>query len=337
MAHEYAADGVTINAVAPGYMDTELTRQYLADHPGRREALIELIPAGRFARSRRGRRPGPVSVLPAGKLHHRDGPVHRRRTECAVSGKLEGKTVMVTGAGTGFGQQLAIKAAQEGAARVIVHYRSSAAGAEQTADGVRAAGADADLIQGDISSWDEIKRMAHEAGDVDALVNNVGDMASSQTSWSEPDEATIDHVLAVDIKGTMLMVHEFGTRMLERRTRGAIVNIGSTVIVRGSPRAPIYAAGKYGLLGITKSYAKALAPHVRVNTFAPGFMDTPAVMNRPDMRSGRLEQLTRDTPMGRIPPPEELTAAALFLATDDASHITGSYMICDGGYSMLGA
>ena len=254
-----------------------------------------------------------------------------------MGGKLEGKTVMVTGAGTGFGQQLAIKAAEEGAARVIVHYRSSATGAEQTADGVRAAGSQAALIQGDISSWEEIKRMAQEAGDVDALVNNVGDMASSQTSWSEPDEATIDHVLAVDIKGTMLMVHEFGTRMLERGARGAIVNIGSTVIVRGSPRAPIYAAGKYGLLGITKSYAKALAPHVRVNTFAPGFMDTPAVMNRPDMRSGRLEQLTRDTPMGRIPPPEELTSAALFLATDDASHITGSYMICDGGYSMLGA
>jgi len=252
-------------------------------------------------------------------------------------GRLDGKTVMVTGAGTGFGQQLAIKAAEEGAARVIVHYRSSAAGAEQTAASVRDAGAEAALIQGDISSWDEIKRMAEEAGDVDALVNNVGDMASSQTSWRELDESVLDHVLDVDIKGTMLMVHEFGTRMLDRGARGAIVNIGSTVIVRGSPRAPIYAAGKYGLLGITKSYAKALAPQVRVNTFAPGFMDTPAVMNRPDMKSGRLEQLQRDTPMGRIPPPEELTAAALFLATDDASHITGSYMICDGGYSMLGA
>jgi 3-oxoacyl-[acyl-carrier protein] reductase len=252
-------------------------------------------------------------------------------------GRLDGRIVMVTGAGTGFGAQLAIKAAQEGAAKVYVHYRSSAAGAEETAAGVRDAGAEAALVQGDISSWDEIKRMAEDAADVDALVNNVGDMASSQTSWSEIDEAVLDHVLAVDIKGTMLMVHEFGTRMLDRGRRGAIVNIGSTVIVRGSPRAPIYAAGKYGLLGITKSYAKALAPHVRVNTFAPGFMDTPAVMNRPDMKSGRLEQLQRDTPMGRIPPPEELTAAALFLATDDASHITGSYMICDGGYSMLGA
>jgi 3-oxoacyl-[acyl-carrier protein] reductase len=252
-------------------------------------------------------------------------------------GRLDGRVVMVTGAGTGFGQQLAIRAAQEGAAKVYVHYRSSAAGAGETAAGVRDAGAEAALVQGDISSWGEIKRMAGAAEDVDALVNNVGDMASSQTSWREIDEAVLDHVLDVDIKGTMLMVHEFGTRMLDRGTRGAIVNIGSTVIVRGSPRAPIYAAGKYGLLGITKSYAKALAPHVRVNTFAPGFMDTPAVMNRPDMKSGRLEQLQRDTPMGRIPPPEELTAAALFLATDDASHITGSYMICDGGYSMLGA
>jgi 3-oxoacyl-[acyl-carrier protein] reductase len=254
-----------------------------------------------------------------------------------MSGKLEGKTVMVTGAGTGFGAQLAARAAQEGASRVIVHYRSSSQGAEDTATRVRELGAEASLVQGDISIWDEVKRMAEEAGDVDVLVNNVGDMASSQHSWRELDEATVDHVLDVDIKGTMLMVHEFGVRMLDRGARGAIVNIGSTVIVRGSPRAPIYAAGKYGLLGITKSYAKALAPQVRVNTFAPGFMDTPAVMERPDMKGGRLEQITRDTPMGRIPPPEDLTGAALFLASDDAIHITGSYMICDGGYSMLGA
>jgi 3-oxoacyl-[acyl-carrier protein] reductase len=253
-----------------------------------------------------------------------------------MSGKLEGKTVMVTGAGTGFGAELAVRAASEGAARVVVHYRSSKAGAEETAERVRAAGADAALVQGDISSWEEIKRMVTEAGDVDVLVNNVGDMASDQHGWEDLREDVIDHCLAVDIKGTMLMVHEFGTAM-RARGRGAIVNIGSTVIVRGSPRAPIYAAGKYGLIGITKSYAKALAPEVRVNTFAPGFMDTPAVMNRPDMQSGRLEQLQRDTPMGRIPPPEDVAGAALFLATDDAIHITGSYMICDGGYSMLGA
>jgi len=253
-----------------------------------------------------------------------------------MSGRLDAKTVMVTGAGTGFGQQLAIRAAQEGAAGIVVHYRSSAAGAEETASAVRDAGAEASLVQGDIAHWDDIKRMVQEAGEVDVLVNNVGDMASDQHGWEDLREEVIDHCLAVDIKGTLLMVHEFGKAM-KARGRGAIVNIGSTVIVRGSPRAPIYAAGKYGLLGITKSYAKVLAPEVRVNTFAPGFMDTPAVMNRPDMQSGRLEQLTRDTPMGRIPPPEDLAGAALFLGTDDAIHITGSYMICDGGYSMLGA
>ncbi len=253
--------------------------------------------------------------------------------------RFEGKTVMVTGAGTGFGAELAVRAGEEGA-NVIVHYRSSAAGAERTADRVRAAGSEALIVQGDITSWDDIKRMAEwafsEVGGVDVLINNVGDMAAGQNSWREITEESIDHVLAVDIKGTLLMVHEFGQRMLERR-KGAIVNIGSTVIVRGSPRAPQYAAGKYGVLGVTKSYAKAFAPHVRVNTFAPGFMQTEAILTRPDWTSGRAEQLTAATPAGRIPPPEDLAGAALFLASDEAHHITGTYMICDGGYSMLGA
>jgi 3-oxoacyl-[acyl-carrier protein] reductase len=254
--------------------------------------------------------------------------------------RFEGRSFMVTGAGTGFGAALAERAAQEGAAKVLIHYRSSAAGAERTAERVRAAGADAELIQGDITSWEDIKRMAEFAfdgfGGLDVLVNNVGDMASDQASWTEVTEAAIDHVLAVDIKGTMLMVHEFGQRMAER-DGGAIVNVGSTVIVRGSPRAPQYAAGKYGLLGITKSYAKALAPKVRINTFAPGFMETEALLARPEWKAGRREVVLSGTPAGKIPQPEEMTGAALFLASDDAHHITGSYMIADGGYSMLGA
>jgi 3-oxoacyl-[acyl-carrier protein] reductase len=254
--------------------------------------------------------------------------------------RFAGRTVMVTGAGTGYGAEIAVRAAQEGARTVVVHYRSSAAGAEQTAQRVQDAGAQTLLIQGDIVSWADIKRMAStvdaELGGLDALINNVGDMASEQDSWRDITEELIDHTLAVDIKGTMLMTHEFGTRMLARE-RGAIVNIGSTVIVRGSPRAPQYAAGKYGVLGLTKSYARAFAPHVRVNTFAPGFMKTERVLNRPDWKAGRGDQLAHDTPAGRIPEPEELAGTALFLASDEAAHITGTYMICDGGYSMLGA
>ena len=169
------------------------------------------------------------------------------------------------------------------------------------------------------------------------LVNNVGDMASGQASWTEVTEEAIDHVLAVDIKGTMLMVHEFGQRMVERGG-GAIVNVGSTVIVRGSPRAPQYAAGKYGLLGVTKSYAKALAPdgarqHVRARLHGDRGAAGPArVEGRPPR--GRSSSAT---PAGKIPAPEDMTGAALFLASDDAHHVTGSYMIADGGYSMLGA
>jgi 3-oxoacyl-[acyl-carrier protein] reductase len=155
-------------------------------------------------------------------------------------------------------------------------------------------------------------------------------------SWRDVTQESIDRVLDVDVKGTLYMMHEFGSRMLDQGG-GAIINIGSTVIVRGSPRAPQYAAGKYGVLGLTKSYANAFAPTVRVNAFAPGFMETEATVSRDDWQTGRREKLIAATPAGRIPPPEDLAAAALFLATEDAAHMIGTYLIADGGYSMVGA
>jgi len=254
--------------------------------------------------------------------------------------RFEGRSVVVTGAGTGFGAEIAVRAAQEGARVVGIHYRSSAAGAEATAERVRAEGAEAVLLQADIVEWAQVARMADEAfeklGGVDVLVNNVGDVARDQMSWRDITEESIDHVLAVDIKGTMACIHEFGQRMLEQG-HGNIVNIGSTVIVRGSARAPQYAAAKYGLLGVNKSYAHAFAPTVRVNIFAPGFIETEATLSREDWKSGRGEQLKNLTPMGRIPGPADYAGAALFLATDDANHITGGYLVADGGYNMVGA
>jgi NAD(P)-dependent dehydrogenase (short-subunit alcohol dehydrogenase family) len=248
------------------------------------------------------------------------------------------KTVLVTGAGTGFGAEIAVRAAQEGA-DVAVHFRGSRAGAERTAERVEALGRKAFLVQADIAEHDQIRRMADEVwshfGHVDVAVNNVGDVAREQMSWRDITVESIDHVLAVDIKGTLLCTHEFGDRMLARG--GAIVNIGSTVVARGSARAPQYAAAKYGIIGLTKSYARAFAPTVRVNVFAPGFIETEATLGRQDWQSGRGEQLRTDTPLGRIPRPEELAGAALFLATEDASHITGSFMVADGGYNMIGA
>ena len=259
--------------------------------------------------------------------------------QAVIYRRFERKTVLVTGAGTGFGSAIAFRAAQEGA-RVGIHYNSSTQGAETTLRRIEDIGGTADIYQADISSWDAVKRMANEVfeefGRLDVLVNNVGDVASEQMSWRHVTQESIDRVIDVDVKGTLYMLHEFGSRMLDQGG-GAIINIGSTVIVRGSPRAPQYAAGKYGVLGLTKSYANAFAPTVRVNAFAPGFMETEMTVSRDDWKTGRKEKLVAATPAGRIPPPEDLAAAALFLASEDAAHMIGAYMIADGGYSMIGA
>ncbi|GAA4157018.1 SDR family NAD(P)-dependent oxidoreductase [Leifsonia shinshuensis] len=253
--------------------------------------------------------------------------------------RFAGQTVLVTGAGTGFGAEIAVRAAQEGA-RVGVHFNRSEAGARKTAERIEALGGEAFVVQADISDWEEVKRLRDEVFDtvdtLDVLVNNVGDVATDLMSWRDLTPATLDRVVDVDVKGTLTMVHEFGGRMVEQG-HGAIVNIGSTVIVRGSSRAPVYAAGKYALLGITKSYAAALAPAVRVNIFAPGFMETEATLARSDWQAGRREKLISQTPLGTIPAPEVVAGTALFLASDDASHITGAYMLADGGFNMVGA
>ena len=254
--------------------------------------------------------------------------------------RFAGKTVLVTGAGTGFGAEIAVRAAQEGA-RVAVHYNSSKAGAEATLARIREAGSDGILVQANIGTWAAISKMADEVfaefGTLDVLVNNVGDVSSEQMDWRELTQEALDAVIDIDVKGTLLMTHVFGERMLEQPNGGNIINVGSTVIVRGSPRAPQYAAAKYAILGITKSYAKVLAPKVRVNTFAPGFMETERLLNRADWKAGRREVLLSQTPMGVIPPPEFVAGTCLWLATEESAHLTGGYLLADGGFNMVGA
>ncbi len=255
------------------------------------------------------------------------------------SGKFQDKTVLVTGSGRGFGAVLATAFAREGA-NVIVHFHTSSTGAEETAAAVRALGRRTLLVQGDIAKHDDVKRITEssfaEFGHVDVLVNNVGDMALDQKSWRELDEKVIDHTLAVDIKGTMFMIHEVGSRMMDGKG-GVIVNIGSQVVIAGSPRAPQYAAAKYGVIGLTKSYARALAPNVRVNTLGAAFMETEALKNRHDWKTGRREEVLRQTPLARIATPEDMVGPTLFLAGDDSRHMTGQFMLCNGGLAMVGA
>lgn len=253
--------------------------------------------------------------------------------------RLADRWALVTGAGRGFGRSIAVGLARE-SANVAVHYNTSRQGAENVAEEIRRLGRDAVTVQADLTSWDGIRRLAEEVFEqvprLDILVNNVGDVAPEQMSWRQVTEELIDRVLAVDVKGTMLVTHEIGSRML-RQGGGTIVNVCSNVVVTGSPRAPQYAASKYGVLGLTKSYAGAFAPTVRVNALGPGFIETESTVTREDWRSGRREEILARTPLGRIPGPDELVGVVVFLASDDSSHMTGNFVLCDGGFSMVGA
>jgi 3-oxoacyl-[acyl-carrier protein] reductase len=253
--------------------------------------------------------------------------------------RLADRWALVTGAGRGFGRSIALGLAREGA-HVAVHHHTSREGAKAVAEEIRALGREAFTVAADLTSWDEIRRLAQEVFDrvplLDILVNNAGDVAPEQMSWRDVTEELIDRVLAVDVKGTLLVTHEIGGRMLEQGA-GTIVNVCSNVVVTGSPRAPQYAASKYGVLGLTKSYAAAFAPTVRVNALGPGFIETAATVTREDWRSGRREEILARTPLGRIPGPDELVGAVVFLASDDSGHMTGNFVVCDGGFSMIGA
>jgi len=229
-------------------------------------------------------------------------------------GRFADKRVLVTGAGRGFGRTLALAFAHEGA-DVVIHYNSSAAGAEEVAREVRALGRNSATVKGDISSHADVLNITRTSFDalgyIDILVNNVGDMALEQTSWREFNEKAIDHTLAVDIKGTMFMIHEVGSRMLDD--------------------------GRGGVIGLTKSYARALAPKVRVNTLGAAFMETEALKNRQDWKNGRREEVLRQTPLGRIAAPEDMVGPTLFLAGDESRHMTGQFLLCNGGLAMVGA
>lgn len=253
--------------------------------------------------------------------------------------RFSGVNALVTGAGRGFGRLIALALAKEGA-DVVVAYNRSKDGAQKLSDEIKSLGRKSTTAKVDITKWDEVKSMTDKVwkgfGPLDLLINNSGDVSNKQMSWREITEDAIDQTLAVDIKGTLFMLHEVGQRMLERKS-GTIVNVASNVIVTGSPRAPQYAASKYGVIGLTKSYALAFSPWVRVNAACPGYMDTEATTSRKDWTPARRKWIVDHTALKRIGKPEHIVPLVLFLASDDSIHMTGNIVIADGGFSMPGA
>ncbi|MGH8209944.1 MAG: SDR family NAD(P)-dependent oxidoreductase [Steroidobacteraceae bacterium] len=269
-----------------------------------------------------------------------EGEMTWKRPKTPPGRRLEDQVVVVTGSSRGFGRFIALAAASEGA-HVVVTYLKSRDGAEAVGRQVQGLGRKSVVVACDIAKLQDVKRLAdttwREYGRCDVLINNAGETAATKMGWRELEEHVIDEILDMDVKGTMFCTHVFGERMLDRQKAGNIVNIGSNVISTGSPRAPEYAAAKYGILGITKSYALALAPFVRVNYAAPGYMDTESLKARKDWTAARRKVLVDNTPLRAIGDPNNIVPVVLFLASSDSLHMTGNIVICDGGFSMPGA
>lgn len=254
--------------------------------------------------------------------------------------RLAGQYALVTGASRGFGKTIALALAEEGA-HVAVNYNRSAKDAEEVVKEIQAKGVKAIAVQADIRDRKQVIAMADkiwkEWGRLDILVNNAGETAATMQSWRDMDDKIIDETLDLDVKGTLYCLHELGMRMLDKQKSGTIVNVASNVIVTGSPRSPVYAAAKYGIIGLTKSYALAFAPFVRVNAMAPGYMDTPSLRARKDWTDDRRKFMVNQTPLKSIGKPENIAYTAVFLASQDSFHMTGNTLLCDGGFGMVGA
>jgi NAD(P)-dependent dehydrogenase (short-subunit alcohol dehydrogenase family) len=250
--------------------------------------------------------------------------------------RLDGRVALVTGGSRGIGRAIAQRFAAEGA-RVAILDVDEAGGAE-VADALKARGAHCAFVRCDITREEDlaaaVTEVENELGTIDVLVNNAG-----VGSYHDPAAMTVeqwDQVMSVDLKGVWLCTKHVLPGM-RRLRRGSIVNISSihaAVTVKGM--FP-YAAAKSGVVGLTRSLAlDSAADGIRVNALCPGFVRTYLVeeylANQPDPAAAERAMLAAH-PLGRIAEPEEIAAFAAFLASDDASIVTGAVLLADGGLS----
>ena len=239
-------------------------------------------------------------------------------------------TVLVTGSSRGIGAGIARRFAKEGH-RVAIHYREREAEARALFDALSGEGAYVMLVSGDITIEADAKRIVSEVrerfGFLDVLVNNAGIALPTQLVT---DTSLLDwrHVLDTNVTGMFLVTNAVLPQMVSQK-RGSIVNISSMWGVSGGSCEVAYSSAKAAVIGFTKSLAKEVAPSgIRVNCVAPGFVLT-------DMTRGFSEAVVagicEETPLLRAGTPEDIASAVLFLASDEASFITGQTLCVDGG------
>ena len=236
---------------------------------------------------------------------------------------LEGKLALVTGASRGIGRAIAEELARAGA-DVVVGYRTGKDEAEELAAAVGGR-----AIQADVSTPDGARQLVEEAGDVDILVNNAGLTRDGLLARMSDDDWRV--VIETNLSSVFYTCRAVTRPMMKKRS-GSIVNLSSIVGVHGNWGQTNYGASKAGIIGFTKSLARELGSRgVRANVVAPGYVKTRLTEVLPDEAT---QAMVSNTPLGRVAEPHEIAGAVRFLASDEASFITGDVLLVDGGLGM---
>lgn len=244
---------------------------------------------------------------------------------------LSGKVALVTGASRGIGRASALELAREGT-DVVVNYASSADEAIQLVAEIEALGRRAVAVQADVADTAAVAHLMTATGDafggLDILVNNAG-FLPRPGDWKNINEEVWQATIDVNLTGVFNCIRA-AVPLMEGRDNGRIINLSSTYGIFGGANVIAYVAAKAGVINLTKSFAKELAPGITVNAVAPGHIHTDLTPKVP----GFIEKISAMTPAGRIGQAAEVAALIAFLASDRAAYITGQVIAVDGGHML---
>ncbi len=248
--------------------------------------------------------------------------------------KLAQRVAIITGAGSGIGQAMSLLFAREGARLLIADINEDAA--KETASRVIAAGGTCEALRVDVSQPEQVRHMIEQAQSIysrlDILCNNAGIGSITDVVECEPNEW--DHVMTINVKSVYLGC-KYAIPTMVAQGSGVIINTASIAGMVGLVKRAVYSASKGAVIALTRQVAiEYVEQGIRVNCLCPGTVDSPWVgrlLNQADDPTAERASLVARQPMGRLGTPEEVAAAALYLASDDAAFITGTGLVIDGG------